>query len=286
MKFLISNYSSNESTEPLYLNTALNLIDCQSTLWPDNVSAYDIFDIVKPDIHITHHKKLTIDILLYMKENKGTDLVINITGLKQNELSNLEQIAKEYDVTPLMFFSNQHDHGLKSSKTNITTISHGADVFLGMSDKQFDIDYGIFVNDQDQIYPIGETYHYIANKQELQNIADFYVPINNLSNGYINYKHIIIRYFNNIIPQVFFDAAFYNGSVFFDVKDRTVLNTYLKYVLGDSNYCDINSIETGNVRDKILKKHTCLHKTKSLLSQLPCKEETEKLQQIIESNLK
>lgn len=286
MKFLISNYSSNESTEPLYFNTALNLVDCKSTLWPENISTYDVFDMVKPDIHITHHKKLTMDLLMYMKENKGIDLVVNITGLKQNELLHLEQVTKEYGVTPLMFFNNQHDHGLQSNKTNITNISHGSDIFLGMSDKQFDIDYGIFVNDQEQIYPTGETYHYIATKLEIENAADFYVPINSLSNGYINYKHIVIRYFDNIIPQLFFDAAFYNGSVFFDVKDRTVLNTYLKHVLGDSNYCDINNLDSGNIRDKIVKKHTCLHKTKSLLSQLPCKEYTDKLQNIIESNLK
>jgi hypothetical protein len=157
---------------------------------------------------------------------------------------------------------------------------------LALEPKQYDIDYGIFIHNQAQAQPIGETYHFITNVESVGEHADICLPVQKLGHLYHNYKHIVIKYFDGILPQIFFDAAYYSGSVFFDVPDRSLLDTYLVKSLGDENKCNLNDMDSGSIRNIIIKKHTCLHRAKSLLSQLPCKEYTDNLQQIIERSIK
>lgn len=286
MKVLITDYTSDHSTEPLYFNTIFNYIDCQSTLWPLNVSTFDIFDIVKPDMHITHHTRLSRDLAIYLNQNKNIDLVINVTGMTQENLISLEDAFKEYDIKPALYFVNYYDHKLKSNKTNITTVLHGADIFLGKEDQQYLIDYGVLVDSKQDIKPIGETYHYITSNNNIENDADIFLPVGRLSHVYNNYKNIVFRYFNREIPQSFFDASLNSNNVYFDVDDRSILDDNLKKLLGDGEFCNLKNKDSGNVTEKIKQKHTCLHRLKSLLSQLPCKKYTDNLQQLIESSIK
>lgn len=285
MKILISDYSSNFTTEPLYFNTVLNNIGCSSTIWPKHISTYDIFDLSKPDLHITQYNLLTKDLILYLKENLKIDLAINITGINQEQLSALDNIFKEENIIPAFYFVNYYDCELKS-KHNIISILHGADLFLGASEKQYFIQNGIFINNVNQLKPIGETYHYITNYENLLGSADIFFPIHGLNHIYNNYEKIIFRYFDKCLYQIFFDAGLYNGNIFFDIDNRLNLEYNLKKVLKQDNMCLLENPESGLIRDSIIKKHTCLHRTKSLLSQLSCKEYVDNLQNLIESSIK
>ena len=251
MKVLISDYTSNESSEPLYLNTVLNTIGCSSSLWSRNISAFDMFDLTKPDLHITHHSMLTKDLATYLKDAQ-IDLVINITGLNQQQLSQLEIVLTDYNIKPKFFFINYHHHGLES-KTNIVTILHGVDLFLGQSEIQYNIDYGIFINNETQITDFKDSYHYVTNNDKLTNTADIFLPIYRLNNLYCNYNYIVFKYFDNIFPQAFFDAAFYNGNVLFDIHNRTNLDNQLVKLLQLENKCNINDLNSANIKDIILK---------------------------------
>jgi len=285
MKVLISNYNNNGTTESSYLNTVLNMIDCKSSIWPNNLSTYDAFDIMKPDLHITHHTLLSQDLAFYLKENKNIDLIVNITGITQDNLTHLESIFTDFGINVSFFFVNRYDHGLVSRKNNILTILPGADLFLGSEPQRYEIDYGIFVNDKSQINPIGDTYHYITNDQKIEKDADIFLPVEKLNHLYHNYNSIVIKYFDNVFPQLFFDAAL-KVPVYFDSPNKNELNSNLKKLLGDDSYCNLDNKDSGNISDKIKSKHTCLHRTKSLLSQLSCKDYTDKLQSIIERSVK
>lgn len=286
MNVLISDYSSVFSTEPYYFNTTLNIIDCKSSIWPQNLSTFDAFDIMKPDLHITHYKKITRDLVVYLQQNSNIDLVINISGIKQEELNTLESVLEESKVKPAALFINYYDHKLKSKNTSITTILHGADLFLGTEPKQYDIDYGIIVDEVSQVKPMGDTYHYITNTPSLERSVDIFLPVNRLTHCYHNYRNIVIKYFKGEFPQLFFDAGL-KSSVFFDIEDRTAIDQYLNKLFGQSDYefCLLSNPESGKIESKIKNKHTCLHRTKSLLSQLPCKDYTDKLQALIERSI-
>lgn len=287
MKVLISDYSSEHTTEPLYFNAALNSIGCKSTLWPKNMSAFDIFDITKPDLHITHFNNITKELVIYLEQsNTKIDLIVNITGITQDQLKDMEIALSQYRIIPTMFFVNYYDHGLQSRKTNIQSILHGSDVFLGTEPQQYDIENAIMVNNKNHIQPIGETYHYITNMtDDLSKEVDIALPVGRLPHLYKNYRNIIFKYFDKEIPQLFFDSGYHNASVCFDVNDRSFINTQMKKLFGDENSCNISDINSRNITNKIKQKHTCLHRTKSLLSQLPCKEYTDKIQNLIESTI-
>lgn len=284
MKFLISDYSSDHSTEPLYLNTIFNAIGCTSTISPYNLSAFDAFDLTNPDVFITHYSKITRDVVYYLKDRPEIDLIVNITGLSQDNLNEIESVLYNNRIKPLFFFINTYDHPLKSNKTNINVILHGADILFGEIKKIFSIEYGIFVNKESNMNPVGTTYHYLSTHKELEKTADIVMPTHKLTHFYPSYKHIVFRYFDNILPQAFFDSAYYGKCVFYDIQDRSILDTHLQKLFGESGLC--TNEQNGNVSDKIKLKHTCLHRAKSFLSQLPCKEYTDKLQSIIEEQLK
>jgi hypothetical protein len=286
MRSLIANYSNNQTTEPLYINTSLNMAGFESMLWPMNTSTFDIFDLAKPDIHITHHNYIAPDLLYYLKENKSNiDLIVNITGLDQEKLTKFESIFLDNSIQPALFFVNYYDHGLQTKKTNIITLLNGADIFLGSKPKQYDIDCCVFIDKENQGECNCESYHTITYKETLANVADLFFPTDQLINIYANYDRIIFKFFNGIFDQAFFDASLRNNNVFFDIKDRTMLDIHLKKLFGEAGVCD----QASNISDlshRIKQKHTCLHRVKSLLSQLPCKEYTDKLQQIIEGSIK
>lgn len=285
MKVLISDYSSEHTTEPLYINATLNSIGCKSTLWPKNMSAFDVFDITKPDIHITHFQNITKDLAIYLEQSSTKiDLIINITGITQDQLKDFESALAQHRIVPTLFFVNYYDHGLQSRKTNIQSILHGADVFLSTEPQQYSVENAIIVNNLNQFQPIGETYHYITNiGGDLSKEVDIALPVGRLTHLYQNYQNIVFKYFDKEIPQLFFDAAYHNESVCFDLSDRVFLNSQMKKLFGDENLCDISNIDSKNVTSKIKQKHTCLHRVKSLLSQLPAKEYTDKLQVMIEA---
>ena len=284
MKILISDYSSEHTTEPLYLNTIFNSIGCTSVLCPPNMSMFDTFDITQPNLFITHFSKISKDVVAYLKECKDIDIIVNVTNLKQDSLNQLESTLYENGIKPLFFFVNNYDHQLKASKTNINVVLHGADVLFGNINKMFDIDCGIFVDKSENLRPIGETYHYLSNYQKMEDIADIVMPNHKLTQFYPSYNRIIFKYFNNTLPQAFFDAAYYGRTVYYDIDDRSILDVHLQKLFGESGLCVDQ--DTGCVSQRIKQKHTCLHRAKSLLSQLPCKVYTDKLQAIIEEQLK
>ena len=79
MKTLIHNYSSGLSTEPMYFNQCLTECGVESHLWGDpNVSAFDMFDAINPEIFISHYRFLTNDIIKYIRQNNKIEMILNM----------------------------------------------------------------------------------------------------------------------------------------------------------------------------------------------------------------
>lgn len=287
MKILISDYSSDFTTEPMYLNTCFNNAGCKSTLLPNKTSLYDGFDICKPDVYITHHKMLSKDLLLYLKENsdRKLDLIVNISDMSQENLSKLDSVLNENKIKPALYFVNYYDHGLKS-RNNIISLLPGADLFLKSENKQYDIEYAIMIQSKEDCKPIGDTYHFVTYNQNIDKIADIFLPIYRLAHLYSNYRHIVFKYFDGYFSQAFFDASIRVDSIFFDLtnsEQTELLTSQLNKLLGDKNFCSLTSLNSGKIKNIVLNKHTCLNRAKSILSQLPAKEYVDNLQKIIES---
>ena len=284
MKILVSDYSSNYTTEPLYINTVLNQIGCKSTLLSENMSVYDGFDLSKPDVHITHFKTITRDLIEYLKNNQSSiDLIINITEIDQQTLHKLDKILHDNKLKPCFYFTNEYDHNLVS-RNNITTILLGADLFIPSSHKHYDIDYAIIVEDSVDISEYGETYHFLSCNNNMEHKVDIFLPVSKLKQLYPNYKHVLFKYFDGVFTQMFFDAGYAGIPIFYDVgvDEKDLLTKQLSKLLGKENCCSLDDINSGYIRDIVMAKHTCFHRVKSILSQLPAKEYVDNLQKIIQ----
>jgi hypothetical protein len=279
MRFLIDNYANSESTEPYYLNATINNIDgCVSHLWNRNqTSAYDIFDIVKPDIFIAQKDHISLDALKYMNEHKNIGMIINVTGFNNNELLNLDNIIQQNNLNVPFVFNNGVEK-LKSNKINVVNILNSADIYLLAVDKlDYKIDKAIIVQKKSQVdYSYSGTYHYLSTNEELVKDVDIVQPVMRIQNIYGNYSEIVFKPFHDVIPQIFFDAILNHNNVSYEcdgTEKSKLMNEKIHSTLGTDK-----SEWQRNVKSK----HTCLNRTKSLLSQLPCNDMVLKLGKMIE----
>ena len=133
MKALVQNYAAANNTEPLYLSECLNAVGIDTTTWKrQDLSAFDMFDLAKPNLFITHFSLMTDDIIKYLSGNKHIDCVLNITGADQKHVDMLDEIFQQNKIKCPFVFTNQPTklNGLISRKTKLISIMHGADYFL------------------------------------------------------------------------------------------------------------------------------------------------------------
>ena len=167
---------------------------------------------------------------------------------------------------------------MKSNKINVVNILHGADIYLSPAEKlDYKIDKAIIVQNKSQIdYSYSGSYHYLSTNEQLVKDVDIVQPIMRIHNLYSNYSEIIFKPFHDIIPQVFFDAILNNDNVSYEcdgTEKSKLTNEKIKSILGE---------DISKWRNIVKLKHTCLNRTKSLLSQLPCNDLVLKLGKIIE----
>jgi hypothetical protein len=290
MKFLINNYSSNNQTEPMYLNAGINLITGMSSfLWNgQQISAYDAFDLMKPDYFITHIDNLPMDCLSYMKNNKNIELILNITGTQETNINNVVNILEEHDIKSAFFFTNSDNIDIKLKNINIITIGLGADVFFAAGNNNklnYRINKGVFINNKSQVKNLDGTYHHLSHENNMQGYADIVLPIYGISNIYKNYDNIIFKFFGTIIPQTFYDSVFYGNKVYYEIEDSVLANNinekFKKIFKINYDICNNENVDFGSLKDKIKSKHTCLHRLKSLLSQLPLQDSVKNIDNLI-----
>lgn len=285
MNFIIGNYSSSTQTESLYIDATLRAIGCKSNIWnPSKISAYDLFDMVKPNYYVTHITNIMTDVISYIKENGGVELIINVTGVDQEALSTMERILGEQKV-PIAFLFTNTDVADLQTKARLVKIGFGADLFLSKGTIPYSIDVGQIVLSKDHIKHYDCSYHTISYSKTLENNVDILLPVNQLSNIYHNYNEIVFRSFGTMIPQSFYDAIYYGKKVYFDIDDEStrkmVSDRIKKTFRTEMDICDKNNIDTVELRKKLLDRHTCFHRTKTLLSQLPLNEYLERIDKLI-----
>lgn len=288
MKFIVCNYSSRTQTESYYLNMTFNMLGgCKSILWnPKEISAYDLFDTISPDIFIAHISNVTTDAVAYLKENRNIQVIINVTGGNEAAISSLEKIFLDSNLNCPFFFINGDFTENKNAKIKRLGIGFGSDVFLSEGNLKYNIENGIFINDASEIKSVGDTYHTISAKEDLDNKVDIVLPVTQLSNIYRNYRNFIFRSSFEFIPQVLLDAIYYGNKVFCDIdneEQRKSVSEKIKRIFRtDMDITDSSGVDAKELKRCVMKRHTCLHKAKSLLSQFPCKEQLSGIDKLIE----
>jgi len=283
MRVLIDNYSSRTSTEPIYFEQTMKRIGIEAVVWNRNqISTYDIFDRVQPDLFITHHNQFYDDVIKYLyNSTKQMDLVLNVTGLDKEgsvELNQLLQKLKAGRIGIPFVFSNTPrgipEARLKDFKTH--SILPGADLFIpNHSSLDFKIDAArVYMSELDHDFN-GEhkTYHNI-DIREGGEFFDFSATVVDMMPLYLKYKQIcFIGTPEDIFSQLLFDSKIRHGDVKLISDNQEGLHKILE-----------GEFETNNPLPQDIKaRHTCLHRTKRLLSKLNVDINQQALDQMIGS---
>ncbi len=261
MKFLISDYSTPWHTEPHYFNAGLNLVGQQSNILNHNISIYDNFDKFTPDIYITHISHLSKDVISYITENKKIKLLINTNFTNPDLIKKNDEYFSSSKID-YYFFGNDNTSNL----SKYIKILFGADIFFNKQNKQYNISKLIFIESKNQIEKLDGTYHYTATNQEMIDDIDIIFPSTTLSLLFNSYDEIIFKGSSYIGSQIAFDAIYSGTKVIFDTKEAK----------------DLDKIDEIFKKQKLLtsvkNKHTCLHRLKSLMSQVSCEDIAQKVE--------
>jgi len=303
MKVLVQNYATSSITEPLYISEAINSIrGCEATVWSDqNVSSYDMFDITKPDIFITHYRLLTEDTIKYLTNHKNVRFLLNITSAQQDHVDIASRIVADNKIDCPFFFTNQPAllNKLVEKTTKIMSVMHGADVFLSKQKTEvpdYELDLGLLSN-----YSIGNrfddflenfnTYHLITQNEELSKEVDVSLSEFRMHAVYNKYKTLVITQDSMSLPQSFFDAVLYGNKVLLHSKYESQtdkMNSAIQSLLKVNDSLSIatdkiidSKIDTDRIKSQVLSGHTCLHRVRRLFSKLKCSELDTALSQMI-----
>ena len=287
MRVLIDNYSSRTSTEPIYFEQTMKRVGIEAVVWNRNqISTYDVFDRVQPDLFITHYKHLNNDIIKYLLgSTKQMDFVLNVTCLNENESVTLNQILQDLKAKrvkiPFVFSNTPEgipEARLKDFKTH--SILPGADLFIpNHSGLDFEIDAArVYMSEPDHDFNGKHaTYHNIEIGEKTE-FSDFPATAVDMMPLYSQYTQIcFIGKPQDLVSQLLFDAKIRHDNVILvsdDLEDDLEkLNSILEGVY-KANFASPQDIKT---------RHTCLHRTKRLLSKLKVTINQQALDQMIGS---
>jgi hypothetical protein len=283
MKMLIQNYSSHYTTEPFYLVECFKRVGIDAHLWADsNVSAFDIFDTVAPDIFIGHFAYLTEDVVKYLSQNKNIKPVINVTGTNQQQLKGITDTFMSMDLENVILFTNNfvHPHG-----ESVQKILPAFDVFVQASQPQFNIPLAVVTNGEDEtvkdFVKDKEVYH-LVSYGENKEWADFSTDIRNFWGVSTSYDEVTLIDDGMVSTSQFFFQATMLCRKFNVVSQTEEQREAFQEILSSLFISEETSEDVATViKKQIIKNHTCFNRASELANALGLKEESEKLLKIV-----
>lgn len=111
MRILFHNYSNEITTEPLYLSQALKQSGLDAHIWADHrMSAFDVFDQVRPDVFVSHYRNITPDVMAYLDQAPNIKLVLNVTDISEAQMKDVEGYLTAKNIDVPFVFTNSFSH--------------------------------------------------------------------------------------------------------------------------------------------------------------------------------
>jgi len=281
MKFVIDNYADYHSSQALYIQKCID--DCEEhecvTITERTMSLFDFMDRNEPDCYITSSNKFSKDALLYLSENKNIQLILSVSNSQNSEILELETILLEAKVSCPFFITNVVDGYIPfTKKIKILRIMEAVDLNL---DNDIGVDYNIdkaiiVTTDSEKIRRYNSTFHVMSSNTNLSKVVDIILPVHMMKASFSHYNEIIFQNFDKYIPQSFFESLAMGKKTYYDLHDKdksdkmdAIIEKMFK-VSNSLNYSSPNKIEDfTEIKNKVLEKHTCNNRAKTLLSQIP-----------------
>jgi len=279
MRLLFHNYSNNVSTEPMYLNEAIRQCGIDTHMWSDpQVSAFDMLDKVKPDVIISSYKLITKDIMTYLTQS-SIELVLNITGITNNQLKAVESSLKDCHIRCPFFFDNRFEYKdswkVDAVDTKVHTIWPAADIFNIHPPKKPTLPECIISEKFDKTienYIADRGPYHLLYLSDNDLIPPFDIRGNVASIAQLYKYYEQITFFGNTdfcSSQLFFDANLQSCRAKFFVPDEEIerWTNVLETCFNSSPITDDMSIQSM-IKSQIKAKHTPFHRAWTLMKHL------------------
>jgi len=267
MKAIVQNYVTAFSTESMYITETINRISgCSAAYWKNNISAYDIFDTVKPDIFFTHASFLKRDTVEYLSNNANIECIFNITGLNQDVVNNVNNLIRDQNIKCPLLYTNELNKSLKS-KINLQYIPLGFDQYNPIINEipDYKIDLGCFSISKEVSVPEEfKTYHILGSVSN----ADIKSTILEIPSLCTRYKNFVIYDDSNIVSQAFYTSLYHGTSTYYHTSNEKIKQA-IKNITKSENTFDINNKEEyqwKDIQEQIKSKHTGANRVKTMFS--------------------
>tara|TARA_B100000131_G_scaffold308961_1_gene338899 strand:- start:330 stop:1169 length:840 start_codon:yes stop_codon:yes gene_type:complete len=276
MKFLIDNYASNESTQPLYFDHSLKELnhDCSLVNLGD-CSVFDALDTIDPEFVIISAHRFHRHLIAYLQQNpeKNIKIILNVDYISNVDLDLLLQFLSNQNVDVLFAFTSNYSMPQTIGRLNVLKMLPAADNNEIMkTDFEYRIDKAIIVDSLTSDISDSKSFHVVSTRSELADKVDICSASVALRGLYKNYDEVIIKDMKQI-SQVFLEAILNGNKVYYDNKDQDedlakTINNIFKLDI-DLNYSSKNKTTNfDDIKKAITEKHLGLNRTKTLLSQI------------------
>ena len=283
MRVLIQDYSSPDTTEPMYLCQSFNTVGIQSVLWnSDQSSAYDTFDSFLPNLFIAHFQRITSDCIKYLSQNRHITTILNMTGAQQQHIEQLEGLIRDTNINVGFAFTSspKEINKLNSSSVKIIDLPAGVELFAATGEAvapPYEIDHAVVSNyDARSVLSSklkGISHHFLSTSSELTDSLDITAPEINLQSLYSRYKNVIVSRNDQVIPQSLFSAVYKGAKVVYSGRYETqasiVMEALQNMYRGVKGCFDMNAdFDQQKVREYTIEKHTCFNRTQKICAKL------------------
>ena len=283
MRVLIQDYSSPDTTAPMYLCQSFNTVGIQSVLWnSDQSSAYDTFDSFLPNLFIAHFQRITSDCIKYLSQNRHITTILNMTGAQQQHIEQLEGLIRDTNINVGFAFTSspKEINKLNSSSVKIIDLPAAVDLFAATGEAvapPYEIDHAVVSNyDARSVLSSklkGISYHFLSTSSELTDSLDITAPEINLQSLYSRYKNVIVSRNDQVIPQSLFSAVYKGAKVVYSGRYETqasiVMEALQNMYRGVKGCFDMNAdFDQQKVREYTIEKHTCFNRTQKICAKL------------------
>ena len=285
MKILYHNYSNFLSTEPMYMHNAFTRCGIDSVFWNSNqTSAYDMFDLNKPDVFVTHFKTFTYDILDYLKNNKSNiEIVMNVTGATQSQINSIEQAFEECKVKSPFIFTNDFTLNVKSN-LKLIQLYPAADVFIADPSalKEIGVPEAIvsdkFTENLEKHIANKEVFHLLhMSGEKLDSNFDIMVNIQSLSQLYKVYPKFTLVGDNELCcSQLFLDMNLSCKKIEVRSSDPVGFQKMLKELFSETQTEDVQL----EIKNQIKNKHTPFDRAYKFMENLGDKDAMDKVMNV------
>lgn len=267
MKAIVQNYVTAFSTESMYITETINRISgCSAAYWKNNISAYDIFDTVKPDIFFTHASFLKKDTVEYLSNNTNIECVFNVTGLNQDIINNINNLIRDQNIKCPLLYTNELTKNIKS-KINLQYIPLGFDPYNPIIETipEYKVELGCYSINKEVTIPSNfQTYHILGSVSN----ADIRSTILEVPTLCARYNKFVIYDDSNIVSQAFYTSLYHGVPTYYQTSNEKVKQA-IKNITKSENTFDINNKEDyawDDIQAHIQSKHTGINRVKTIFS--------------------